>query len=158
MFRIISVLVKQWPVTCKRNLPGKSRIPNLETESRNRIQKCLNRTNKRMIQVWLTSIRLLLSLCIPCKMDDDIRSLVVLVKKRYQYKEGNNYCYHYGIRNNTESTIQNSNQGKLGNTESSSVVKSFWIKDSISSILSIWDTIRTLSNWETGLKTVSDCR
>ena len=34
------------------------------------------------------SIRLLPSLCIPCKMDDDIRSPF---KKRYEYKEHSSY-------------------------------------------------------------------
>ena len=111
-----------------------------------------NRTNKWMIQVvevWLTSMRLLPSLC---KIDDDIR---IPFKKRYKYKEHNRY--HYGIRN-SESAIPNRNPGKRGNNESSSAVKSFWIQDSVSSILSIWDTISTLSNWETGLKKISDCR
>ena len=60
---------------------------------------------------------------------------------------------------NPESGIRNSDRGKLGNTESNSPLKSFSIYNTRQShlfSLSIWDTIRTLSNCETDLKKVSD--
>ena len=74
-------------------------------------------------EVWLTSTRLLPSLCMPRKMDDDIRSPFA---KRYEYKEHSSY---HSFRLNDVLIIQNifsffyrsreraGAYGKLGNLE-----------------------------------------
>ena len=134
-------------------------------------------------EVWLTSIRLLPSLCIPRKMDDDIRCLF---KERFKYKEHSFYhsfqlnydliIRKSGIRNqesgtrNLERGTRNPEPGTRnpepeqqtgGNWETLKTVL-WWnlcryiIQGNVSSILSIWDTFRTLSNWETNLKKASE--
>ena len=134
---------------------GKAGIRNLESGIWNPETESWYGTGTRQIilKVWLASIRLRPSLCIPCKMDDDIRSPF---KKRYEYKE--HTSYHSGIRNHPESKMWKSNRSKLCNIRSSSALRSFSMQDCVSSVLIIWDPIRTLSNWETCLKKVSGCR